>query len=288
MRKIFFIIVALFLLNFTKQAEAVPIFWDFQGTLSSQTTDPLGINGEVIQLHIEFNSLDTWVKGDYLGEAWYYFPSTASSASITGSNTIAVKSMFPAASISAGGHGGIREAVFNPSYVDFIINGQPTTTFAANGPLFQSVPNVGDNLSLSQLRDDLGSIASIETGDVFYDFVNSSVTKVAVPGPTPPTVPNAPIAPNVPNSPNAPNLPKSPVSPNVPKSPNPPNLGALFSAAIPTSPDSPFAPNSPTLIAFSQDGEVQTITNPEPATLALFGSGIVGMLFRRKRSQFKK
>ncbi|MGE0269491.1 MAG: PEP-CTERM sorting domain-containing protein [Candidatus Omnitrophota bacterium] len=103
-----------------------------------------------------------------------------------------------------------------------------------------------------------------------------------------PIAPNSPIVPNAPNSPNAPNLPKSPVSPNVPKSPNPPNLGALFSITVPTSPDSPFAPDSPASIVFAQERDVQTTTNPEPATLALFGSGIAGLFFRRKRVPFRK
>lgn len=121
-------------------------------------------------------------------------------------------------------------------------------------------------------------------GSVFYDGL------VWYDGnPNPDSDPNSgPKPPKTPTSPNSPKSPIAPKSPNSPATPTTPYIGTLFSAAIPTSPDSPFAPNSPASIVFSQEGEVQTITNPEPATLALFGSGIAGLLFRRKRAQLRK
>lgn len=75
-------------------------------------------------------------------------------------------------------------------------------------------------------------------------------------------------------------------APKSPRLPNSPNLGALFSPISPKSPNAPRTPNSPNLMSLSasfQDGEIPTTTNPEPATMLLFGGGIAGAILRRRK-----
>lgn len=155
------------------------ILWDFEGTVLARTDDPLGIDGEVIRLHLEFDVSDVWIKGpDFAGENAFYFPTVVSSASITGVHTIATNSAAPAARYLdvAGGIGGIAEAVNIPGYVDFIIDGALTTTFASNGPAILA-PSAGDNLVIAHLRDDLEQFVSLHLAGVSaYEFTNQTLT----------------------------------------------------------------------------------------------------------------
>ncbi len=85
---------------------------------------------------------------------------------------------------------------------------------------------------------------------------------------------------------------KGPTAPKVPKAPTPPNLNSLFAPTPPTLPKSPIAPKSPTppaSLAFystsdlSIDQPIQTIVNPEPASMLLFGTGLAGVFLRRRQ-----
>ena len=154
------------------------ILWDFEGTVSAQTDDPLGIDGEVIRLHLEFDASDVWIRGtDFAGDSAYYFPTVVSSASITGVHAIATNSAAPAARyLEAISSGGISEALNNPSYVDFIIDGVLTTTFATNGPAILA-PSPGDNLVIAHLRDDLEQFLHLYIAGVpAYEFTNQTIT----------------------------------------------------------------------------------------------------------------
>ncbi len=160
-------------------AKAELIIWTFEGTVSVQTSDPLGIGSEVIQLQLTFDASDTWVEGTFLFEPVVSFPTVAASAGITGGHTIATKSSAPAARVFRGS-GGMSEGIGIVSYVDFIIDGVETITFAADGPVL--TPSAGDNLLVAHLRDDLDVFGSLKVDDVFYDLTDRSVTIVPEPG----------------------------------------------------------------------------------------------------------
>lgn len=79
------------------------------------------------------------------------------------------------------------------------------------------------------------------------------------------TNPSTPKAPHGVNSPKSPKSPKGPLAPDVPKLPVPP-AAFLLSAEL-------------------TGQEISAVTNPEPATMLLFGGGLVGagLFYRRKK-----
>lgn len=91
-----------------------------------------------------------------------------------------------------------------------------------------------------------------------------------IPGPKPPKTPQSPTLPQSPTAPRGPSTPSSPTAPN---------LGSLFS------PMSPTAPTPPTGVfaATAGDEVIQQTTNPEPASLLLFGLGMTGAAISRRR-----
>ena len=130
-------------------------------------------------LALEFDVSDVWIRGPDVGGAGaFYFPTVLSSATITGAHTIATNSTAPAARFLeiAGGIGGISETLGNPDYVDFIIDGVLTTTFAGNGPAVLA-PSAGDNLVIAHLRDDLEQFETLHIASVSaYEFTNKIIT----------------------------------------------------------------------------------------------------------------
>ena len=172
---------------FSSQAKGGLILWEFEGTLSPPQSDPLGIGGETIHFHTEFDASDVWVEGIPLsnGTPTLYFPSISATSSITGAHTIAIWNSSPAAGYFSGtGIGGIRAGVNVPFYVSFIIDGLLTKTFSPNGPP-PLMPSPGENLRIEHLRDDPEAIGSLRDpiSGLFYDYIDNSVSIVPVPEP---------------------------------------------------------------------------------------------------------
>ena len=119
-------------------------------------------------------------------------------------------------------------------------------------------------------------------GSVYYDgllWYDSNPN----PDPDPEPIVKPPVAPKSPKSTVIPKAPSLPVSVGLPNSPN---LDSLFSAVYPVHPNTPKSPNSPNLVRLSssyQNEQIPTTTNPEPATMLLFGSGMAWAMSRRRK-----
>jgi hypothetical protein len=136
-------------------AQGAPINWNYKALLTDTTSvggDPLGIDGEVLELQITYESTGAWVEsGSFL-----YFGSESASVSITGSHTVELVSSTPAAPKPAAFYIGgpepasVAQEALNPNILDFIIDGTVTETLGFQGQS-SLAPAAGQELLASHL-----------------------------------------------------------------------------------------------------------------------------------------
>jgi hypothetical protein len=131
-------------------AQGAPITWNFKALLTDVSpggNDPLGIDGEFLELQISYDDANTWVLGT---DDRLYFASDSATATI-GSHTVTFLSPTPTAYFGGGSTpASVVEAVSNSSFVDFVIDGVNTQTFGFQGET-AAIPGEGDNLLSAHL-----------------------------------------------------------------------------------------------------------------------------------------
>jgi len=144
------------------EAQAVSITWNFQALLTDLTTvDPLGIDGETLNIEITYNTEDAWgpvggATGPVGGATSFLsFPSESATATITGSHFVTLKSLTPAAVHGNGtSFASVSEQAFTTNFVDFIIDEDTTITTGFQGTsaaIPSEYPSAGENLLPTQL-----------------------------------------------------------------------------------------------------------------------------------------
>lgn len=137
------------------EAQAVSITWNFQALLTDLTTvDPLGIDGETLNIEITYNTEDVW---GFAGGSTSFlsFPSESATATITGSHFVTLKSLTPAAVHGNGtSFASVSEQASTTNFVDFIIDEDTTITTGFQGTsaaIPSEYPSAGENLLPTQL-----------------------------------------------------------------------------------------------------------------------------------------
>lgn len=174
------------LLSFASIApvQGIMTFWQVEGTFSAATTDSLGIDGQSFSYTLTIDH-DGAVWEDVGGEL--YYPTAASSVSITGPHSIALKSDTPAIRIRSANDAVVPvEAVGTASFMDFIIDGT-TFTNAANTAVLAPpvVPTAGDSFIPDHLTTVYGVPTIINGPDgENYNVIDGTVSITTIPEPT--------------------------------------------------------------------------------------------------------
>ncbi|MGW8310183.1 MAG: hypothetical protein ACWGNB_03885 [Thiogranum sp.] len=115
-------------------AQGAPITWNYKALLTDITPgggDPLKIDGEILELQITYDDINTWALGT---DNRLYFPSAYATATITGSHDVTLQSPLPAAAYGSGPNpASVGQELYVSNFVDFMIDGVGTRTRGFQG-----------------------------------------------------------------------------------------------------------------------------------------------------------
>jgi PEP-CTERM motif len=175
--------------SISASAQAGFIDWTYQATLadiSSGSTDPLGIDGDSLNIMLTYDDTNTWqsVSGSL------YFPTFAASATISG-HTVTLNSSFPSA-VHTGTQQLVVEALGSTSFMDLVIDGTLTIMSASTSGSTALVPIAGDNLVIGHLTTSIEVFASffVPSNTSSYTLVEESISisDSSMPVPAPATL----------------------------------------------------------------------------------------------------
>ena len=134
------------------EAQAGLVTWNFQALLTDLTTvNPLGIDGETLSIEITYNDTVGWGFVSSEDDSFLSFPSQSATATITGSHSVTLKSLTPAALHGNGtSFAAVSEQASTTNFVDFIIDGFTTVTTGFEGTSL-ATPSAGDKLLSTHL-----------------------------------------------------------------------------------------------------------------------------------------